>query len=135
MRLRLTEPSRVVVDQEVTSVQAEDESGRFGIRNGHERFLTALTPSVLAWRYIPEKLKEEEERFAAVRGGVLRVDGEGVYVAARSVHISADLDDLEQMIRKAREAQSERNRSTLTSLYQMQIGAWRRLMEYEDAPG
>ena len=50
MNLRLTTPTRLLLDREVTYVQAEDTSGRFGILPGHEPYLTAVVPSVVIKR-------------------------------------------------------------------------------------
>ena len=48
MRLLITTPTAVVIDDpNVVAVRAEDESGSFGILNGHADFLTALTVSVV----------------------------------------------------------------------------------------
>ena len=50
MRLLITTPTAVVIDDpNVVAVRAEDESGSFGILNGHADFLTALTVSVVSW--------------------------------------------------------------------------------------
>jgi len=51
MILRIADPTRVLVDREVSYVQAEDRSGRFGILPGHEPYLSALVPSILIYRY------------------------------------------------------------------------------------
>ena len=67
-----------------------------------------------------------------MRGGVLRVAGGAVHVAAREAHVRDDLAALPEGIRQARESRNWRSDRSTRSLYQMQIGAWRRLMEYED---
>ena len=130
MKLRVTTPTRVVVDREVTYVQAEDPSGRFGVLPGHERYLTALVPSILIYRY--GSRGAERESYVAVRQGVLRVTAEGVQVAARDAHASDDLAGLQEEIRKVRQNRTNRSYRSSRSLYQMQIAAWRRLMEFED---
>lgn len=130
MRLVIATPTRIVVDREVTAVQAEDATGRFGLREGHERFLTSVVPSILIYRF--EENGAERERFVAVRQGVLRV-GKGVRVAVREAHESEDMSELQEMIRKARAAAAGAAQRMRRSLYQMQIASWRRLMEYEDA--
>ena len=89
MRLRVTTPPRIFVDREVTYVQAEDSSGRFGILPGHEHYLTVLVPSILIYRYSDGG--GEREAYIAVRHGVLRVTGDGVEVAVRDAHASDDL--------------------------------------------
>ncbi|MFW5858355.1 MAG: F0F1 ATP synthase subunit epsilon [Planctomycetota bacterium] len=132
MRFRLTEPTTLVEDREITVLQAEDATGRFGIRAGHEHFVTALEPSILVWRFPGEDGTGERERFAAVRGGVLHATGDRVVAAVRSAHVSEALDELEAIVRRARETRTERKRQSARSFYQMQIAAWRRIMEYED---
>jgi len=132
MRLRLTAPTRVLVDREVTYVQAEDPSGRFAVLPRHEPYLTALTPSILIYRY--REGGRECEAYAAVRGGVLRVTPKGVQVAVRDAHLSNDLAGLQEEIRRNRQANSARSHRSARSMYQMQIAAWRRLMEFEHVP-
>ncbi len=130
MRLRLTTPTDLIVDREVTYVQAEDPSGRFGILPGHENYLTALVPSVLVYRY--KEGGRACEAYAAVRRGVLRVTGTAVQVAVRDARVSTDLADLEQEVRQSREERATRSYRSTRSLYQMQIAAWRRLLEYKN---
>ena len=130
MRLRVTEPTRVVLDREVTYVQAEDSSGRFGMLPGHERYLTAVVPSIVVYRY--HDGAGEREAYLAVRHGVLRVTNDGVQMAVREAHLSDDLAGLQKEIRLASEDRSRRSYRSTRSLYQMQISAWRRLMEFED---
>ena len=130
MRLRVTVPTRVVLDREVTYVQAEDPSGRFGILPGHELYLTAVVTSILVYRY--KDGAGEREGYIAVRHGVLRVTREGVEVAVGEAHTSDDLAALQEEIRRTRQNRSQRSYRATRSLYQMQIAAWRRLMEYED---
>ena len=129
-RLRVTTPTTVVLDREVTYVQAEDPSGRFGMLPRHESYLTATVPSILVYRY--NDGGGEREAYIAVRHGVLRVTEEGVQVAAREAHTSSDLAELQDEVRAARENRSARSYRSARSLYQMQMAAWRRLMEYED---
>ena len=132
MRLRLTSPTHVLLDREVTYVQAEDASGRFGVLPGHESYLTALEPSILIYRH--RENGREEESYAAVRQGVLRVTREGVQVAVRDAHLSSNLEELLETVHRAREVSADRYYHSTRSLYQMQIAAWRRLMEFEHVP-
>jgi len=131
MNLRLTTPTRLLLDREVTYVQAEDTSGRFGILPGHEPYLTAVVPSILVYRYRDEEGVEQEAYFA-LRHGVLRVTARGVQVAVRDAYASEELAALEEEVRKERRRRSGRSYRSARSLYQMQVAAWRRLMEYED---
>ncbi len=130
MKLRVTVPTRLVLDREVTYVQAEDPSGRFGILPGHEPYLTTLVPSILVYRY--REGGGEREAYLAVRQGVLRVTKEEIQVAVREAHASDNLASLQEEVRSAREGRDVRSYRSTRSLYQMQLAAWRRLMEYED---
>lgn len=132
MKLTVSTPTRVVVDREVTYVQAEDRSGRFGILPRHEPYLTAVVPSILIYRY--EEHGQQRETYVAVRNGVLRVTREGIQIAVRGAHLSDDLGALRQEIRKDRESHADRSYRSARSMYQMQIAAWRRLMEFEHVP-
>jgi len=130
VRLRVTAPTRIILDREVTYVQAEDPSGRFGILPRHEPYLTAVVTSILVYRY--QDSGGQHESYIAVRHGVLRVTKDEVQVAVREGHASDNLESLQEEIRKARETGSQRSYRSARSLYKMQIAAWRRLMEYED---
>jgi F-type H+-transporting ATPase subunit epsilon len=130
MRLEMAVPERMLVEREIRSLQAEDPTGRFGLRPGHARHLTALVPGLVVWRYVEDG--RPGETFAAVRGGVLETDGRTVRIAAREAHISEDVDELEAMIGRAEQERAEREYVSYRSLYQMQVGAWRRLLESGD---
>src|SRR3974390_1164735 len=80
MRLLITTPTTVVIDEHnVAAVRAEDESGSFGILNGHADFLTALPVSVVSWH-----LAGDRQRFCAVCRGILSVtNGNEVAIATR----------------------------------------------------
>lgn len=84
MRLTVTTPLSVVVDEEVDSVRAEDASGSFGILPGHAPFLTALAISIVSWKHA------EGERFCAVRGGVMTVTGGAVVAIATREAVTGD---------------------------------------------
>ena len=130
MKLHVTTPTRVVFDREVDYVQAEDPTGRLGFLPRHERFLTALLPSILIARYTEGG--KEHEVFIAVRHGVLRVSEDGVQAAVRDAYMDDDLEALQAQIRAERQRLGVRSYRSKRSLYQMQLSAWRQLMEYED---
>lgn len=79
MRLSIRTPLAVVLDEtDVTYVRAEDETGAFGILEGHADFLTTLAVCVVTWRC------GEQTSQVAVRGGILRVcSGNHVSIATR----------------------------------------------------
>jgi F-type H+-transporting ATPase subunit epsilon len=127
MRLLITTPASVVVDeQNVTAVRAEDETGSFGVLDGHAEFLTALTLSVVHWRGARDRL-----RFCAVRRGVLSVTrGTEVSIATREAILGDDLARLEQVVLTQFREVLEAERATRTESLQLQMQAVRRIIRY-----
>jgi F-type H+-transporting ATPase subunit epsilon len=127
MRLLVTTPTGIVVNEgDVASVRAEDESGSFGILQGHADFLTALTVSVVGWRH-----DDGRERYCAVRRGVLTVnDGNRVAIATREAAVGGDLDRLEaEVLRRFREVADE-ERAARTASMQLHLQAIRQIVKY-----
>ena len=127
MRLLITTPTAVVVDDPVVvGVRAEDESGSFGILEGHADFLTALTVSVVSWRRT-----DEVRRFCAVRRGVLSVSrGSLVAIAAREALVGDDLDHLEHVVLAEFRDNLEAERMARTATLQLQMKAIRQIVRY-----
>jgi len=92
-RLRLITATRVVLDEDVVSVVAEDESGSFGVLAGHERLAAALVPTILRC-----KLASGGMRFVAVDRGVLKKEGRELRVAVRQAVVGDDYRALEKLI-------------------------------------
>jgi F-type H+-transporting ATPase subunit epsilon len=127
MRLLITTPTSIVIDEhDVVAVRAEDESGGFGILNGHADFLTALTISVVTWRYA-----DDRQRFCAVRRGVLSVtNGNEVAIATREAIPGDDLDRLEQVVLTQIRDELDAERTARTESMQLQMKAIRQIVRY-----
>ena len=95
MRLRITTPLAIVVDEDaVQIVTAEDASGGFGIQPHHADFLTSLAVGVVSW-----KDSAGARHYCAVHGGVLTVtDGQEVDITTREAIPGEDLATLDQAI-------------------------------------
>jgi F-type H+-transporting ATPase subunit epsilon len=134
MRLMITTPTAVVLDNsDVIAVRAEDESGSFGILNGHADFLTALTVSVVRWHRA-----DDRERFCAVRHGVLSVSrGREVAIATREAVLGDDLGHLEQVVLAEFRQALEAERTARIESAKLQMKAIRQLVRYlrPDRPG
>ena len=125
MRLRITDPSEVLIDRDVRSVRAEDASGSFGILDGHADFLTALEISVVSWRDT-----EGHAGYCAVRNGILSVrGGREVAIATREGHVSDDLASLEALLVKSYRGEREAERAGWTATTKLRMQAIRRLVE------
>jgi len=127
MRLLITTPTAVLVDDpDVVAVRAEDESGSFGILNGHADFLTALTVSVVSWHRA-----DGRQSFCAVRRGVLSASkGNEVAIATRQAIAGDDLDHLEHEVLAEFRTAVEAERSARTASLQLQMKAIRRIVQY-----
>jgi F-type H+-transporting ATPase subunit epsilon len=129
MRLTITTPLHVIVDQEdVASVRAEDETGSFVILPGHAEFLTTLAVSVVTWRV------GADEHRVAVRGGVLTVhEGERVAIVTREAVRENSLEELGQSILDRLRKEEDEEMSTQTIAARMEMAALRELERYLDA--
>jgi F-type H+-transporting ATPase subunit epsilon len=127
MRLLITDPTAVVInDPDVVSVRAEDESGSFGILDGHADFLTALTVSIVSWQRT-----DAARRFCAVRRGALSVSrGTLVAIATRQALVSDDLDHLEHVVLAEFHNSIEAERIARTASLQLQMKAIRQIVRY-----
>jgi F-type H+-transporting ATPase subunit epsilon len=127
MRLLITTPAAIVADEpDVAAVRAEDESGSFGILNGHADFLTALTVSVVSWRR-----DDGTRRYCAVRRGVLSVSGgTEVAIATGEAVVSDDLARLEDVVVTGFRESIEAERSARTASLQLEMNAIRRIVRF-----
>lgn len=137
MRLLITTPAAVVIDEtDVTAIRAEDESGSFGIMDGHADLLTALTVCIVSWRGAGDR-----RRYCAVRRGVCSVtktDGlTEVAIATREAVPGDHLDHLEQVVLDEFRKRLDTERSARTESLQLQMKAVRQIVRFlrPDPPG
>ncbi len=126
MKLLITTPTAVIADDpNVVAVRAADESGSFGILQGHADFLTALSVSVVGWR-----LANDRQRFCAVRHGVLTVrGGTEVAVATRQAILGDDLDHLEEVVIADINQAVDADHASRTQSLQLQMKAIRQIVK------
>ncbi|MGA3403453.1 MAG: F0F1 ATP synthase subunit epsilon [Acetobacteraceae bacterium] len=125
MHLVITEPTQVVVDRDdVVSVRAEDASGSFGILQGHADLITALSPSVVAWRQA-----DGRQGWCAVRRGVLSVRaGREVAIATRQAQCGDDLAALEQAVLARFRAEQDADRRARVAATKLHTAAIREII-------
>jgi F-type H+-transporting ATPase subunit epsilon len=125
LHLTITTPLTVLVDADVRSVRAEDESGGFGILAGHADLLTVLTASVVRWR------TDDGERYCALRGGLMTVAaGRRVAIACREGTVGDNLPALETEVRKLREVEIDAERNTRVEQTRLHAHAIRQIIRY-----
>ena len=127
MRLVITTPTAIIADvKDVSHVRAEDETGSFGILEGHTDFLTVLSVSVLRWR-----AKSSGTHYCAVRHGVLSVSGgHEVSVATREAVLGIDIEQLESAILAQFRLTAEEEHVARSQAAQLELTAIRRIIRY-----
>jgi F-type H+-transporting ATPase subunit epsilon len=125
MHLVITEPTQVVVEHaDVVSVRAEDASGSFGILPGHADLITALAPSVVAWRHA-----DGRPGWCAVQRGVLSVRaGNEVAIATRQAQCGDDLAALEQAVLARSHADQDADRRARVAATKLHTAAIREII-------
>jgi len=127
MRLLITTPTSIVADvANAIAIRAVDQSGSFGILDGHADFLTVLTISILRWRQA-----DGSEHYCAHWRGVFSVSGgREVRFATREAVLGTDPDRLESaVISRFHEAAAEEQSARAESL-RLQMTAIRRIIHY-----
>jgi F-type H+-transporting ATPase subunit epsilon len=127
MRLRITAPLSVVVDEDgILSLRAEDATGSFGILPHHADFLTSLVISIVSWQS-----RDEKRHYCAVRGGVLSVDaGRDIAVATREAVAGDDPGTLDQTVLGRFRADIETERSERVESTRLQLNAIRQIVSH-----
>ena len=127
MRLRITTPLAVIVDEDgVQIVAAEDESGGFGIQPHHADFLTSLVIAVVSW-----KSADGARHYCAVRGGVLTVArGFDVSIATREGIAGDNLATLDQTIMARFREDAETERAEHFDSTRLQLNAIREIVRH-----
>ena len=125
MRLRITTPLSVVIDEEsVRIVTAEDASGGFGIQPHHADFLTSLAVGVVSWEG-----QDSLRRYCAVHGGVLTVTGgQEVAITTREAIPGDDLATLDRAILDRFGSDVEAERAGRVDSTRLQLRAIRELV-------
>ena len=127
MKLRIATPLEVVIVEDgVTALRAEDESGSFGVLAGHADFLTGLTISIVSW-----KTADDSRRYCAVRRGVLSVEGgERLNIATREAVLGDDLKTLSANVLARFRADLETERSERVNSTRLELNAIRQIVNH-----
>jgi len=129
LELEILAPDHVVVEDRVVSLQAADASGRFGLRTGHEDFLTVLVPCVV--RYEPEA---SAERFAAVDGGVLLLERGRISIATRDAIVAERIDQVADAAAAMLAARREKEQAARSGFAELETTLLRELRKAVQHP-
>lgn len=127
LTLELLVPDGVVLDTPVSSVQAADASGRFGLLPGHQKFVTLLSPCLLVFRQ-----PDGRERYAAADGGVLLLEGERATVATHEAVVADQPEQAAEAAAAMLAARRTEERSARGEFAELQLTLLRELRQLED---
>jgi F-type H+-transporting ATPase subunit epsilon len=122
--LQIIVPDAVVLDTRVIAVQAGDATGRFGLRAGHEPFVTVLSPSLLI--YTDEKGRE---RYAAVDGGVLLLEGNRVSVVTWEAVLADRLEEVAERAAAILDIHQREERRARAEFHELQTALVKQLAQ------
>jgi F-type H+-transporting ATPase subunit epsilon len=126
MRLTVSTPVAVVVDQDARKVAARGLDGAFVLLPRHIDLVAPLEPGVLAFVDA-----NGAERFVGHDDATLVKEGERVRVAARRATVGEDLDKLAREVREVFAARDEPERRARSALARLEATIVRRFMEIE----
>jgi F-type H+-transporting ATPase subunit epsilon len=126
--LEIRVPDSLVLQTPVAGLQAADASGRFGLWPRHETFCTLLVPCVLTYRCVTG-----EERYAAVDGGVLLLEGDRVSIGTREAVLAERLEEVADAAAAMLAARRAEERSARAEFAEMQSALLRELHQMERA--
>jgi len=128
--LEILAPDGVVLQSRVSSFQAADTSGRFGLLPGHQPFVTLLTPCLLLFR-------EEggRERYAAADGGVVLLEKKDrLAVVSREVVVADRLEDVAEAAAAMIAARQAEEKAARVEFAELQATLLRELRQVEKRP-
>jgi F-type H+-transporting ATPase subunit epsilon len=120
--LEILVPDGIAVHTRVVSLRAADASGQFGVRPGHEAFLTMLAPCVLSFRE-----EDGRERYAAADGGVLVVEKDHVSIVTREAVLADQLEEVANAAAAMLEARRLHERMARAEFAELQSSLLREL--------
>jgi len=124
MKLLLTVPSGVLVDESVVKIAAESDFGAFVMLPHHADTAVLLVPGLLSYY-----LTDGREVFVAVDQGVLVKAGDQVRAACQRAVVTVDLANAQEMVRERFQVQSEREKRARTALIRLEADILKRVGE------
>jgi F-type H+-transporting ATPase subunit epsilon len=128
VKVRILTPSEVVLDEEAEHVTAEDASGSLGIREDHATLVTALVPGIVRVRG-----GSQTERYVAVNGGMMLVNGNVVEIVSRQAVMGNDLASLEENVVAGFERDVQEDKVNRAAFEKLRLSFLRGVVEMDKA--
>ncbi len=127
--VELLVPDGVVLRTRAQGVRAADASGQFGIRTGHEAFLTLLIPCVLTIQR-----EDGTECYAAADGGVFLVRENQVSIVTREAIVADRLEDVAAVAAEMLATRHRQEQTARAEFAELQTALLRELRRVEHNP-
>lgn len=124
MRIRVSVPTRIVLEDEASKVVAEAAEGSIGILPRHIDYVAVLVPGILLY-----DTPEGTEECLAVDRGLLVKQGSRVDVSVRDAVVGDDLGDLRRAVRIRFQTLDERERAARTALAELEARFIRQFLQ------
>jgi F-type H+-transporting ATPase subunit epsilon len=126
MKLTVWLPAEILLEEEVTRIQAEADNGWFGLLEKHVDFVTALVPGILTFQ-----ARGQPERYLAVDRGILVKCGREVSVSTRNAVRGTNLEELQRNVETQFREREERDNKARAYEAKLEADLVRRLLEVE----
>ncbi len=127
MRLLLSVPTGVLIDEQVTRIATESDFGSFAMLRQHADIAALLVPGLLSYH-----LQDGSEVFAAVDHGLLVKTGDQVRAACQRAVVAGDLGTAEATVRERFKVRSENQKQARTALIHLESEILRRVGQLRD---
>ena len=127
MRLRLSDPTHVLIDQDVLKINAESEDGCFCLLPRHADFVSSLVPGLLSFTR-----HDAEEVFLAVDEGLLVKQGDCVFVSTRQAIQGGELHELRQRLHEEFKTLDEQQRAYQSAAASLEANFLHRFLDLEE---
>ena len=128
MRLVVALPHRIEIDTAVDKVGAEGLHGTFTMLPHHLDHVVLLVSGILT--YLPTG--DSDERYVAVKGGVLTKVGADVRVATIAAVQGERLEDLERTVVRSFRRLDERERDSRAAMTRIESHVLHEMFEFEE---
>ena len=125
--LQILVPDGTIVQTQVTSLQAADASGRFGLLPNHEAFLTLLVPCIL--KYCDAAGRTQ---YAATDGGVLLMENNQTSVVTREAVVADRLEEVADAAAVMLATRRAKETGARTEFAELQTSLVRQLRQVEN---
>jgi F-type H+-transporting ATPase subunit epsilon len=126
MQLKILLPTEILLEEEVTKVNAEGQNGSFCLLPRHIDFVAALSPGLFSYEDT-----EGEEVFLALDEGVLVKQGNQVFVSTRNAVQGPELGMLRRTVEEKFMVLDDREKTARSAIAKIEASFVRRFLEIQ----